>query len=152
MVYGIQSLDSPDLVSLHTYPIGIVDHVLALVGRDGGLLTLKDEVHIGSGYPSEGNGTTFDAEHFQVVDDLLGYVGAGGSWTLFPAQGGYVLHWRTCTYCTCRAIIAVICPERPRLTPYSRGDHDGRLPACGHKGCQSLLDWEFQLGNTLRTC
>lgn len=92
-VYGIQSLDSKDMTELHTYPIGIVDHVLALVGTKD-LLTLKDEVHVGSSFPSEGNGTVVDADHFQVIDGFLKYAGGmGGEWALYPATAGYVLRW-----------------------------------------------------------
>jgi hypothetical protein len=92
-VYGIPSLNSSKATELHTYPIGIVDHVLALEGPQG-FLSIYDEVNIGGKVVSSSNQTVVDAKNFQVKDGLLNYLGdRSGRWVVFPQGSGYVLRW-----------------------------------------------------------
>lgn len=71
--------------SLHTYPIGIVDHVLDLEG-DNGLYTLTDRANIGSG--TDGS---FSA-NFIVKDGLITQDLKGG-WVAFPSTDGWTIKW-----------------------------------------------------------
>ena len=89
------------LYELHTYPIGIVDHALGLVGN-GGLLQLTDVAQPASTtFPV---GTTCDWTSFSlggsrdpdIKGDTLQYNGARGKWVAFPGAGGsWKVTWLT---------------------------------------------------------
>lgn len=90
IVYPIES--SKGKVELHTWPIGIVDHVLGLVGG-GATLTLKDIMQA----PTVPAGTTADWKNFVLKFDpasdnkegAVAYAN-GGQWVVFPGpNGGY---------------------------------------------------------------
>ncbi|KAI1431044.1 hypothetical protein GGR50DRAFT_690042 [Xylaria sp. CBS 124048] len=75
---------------LHTYPIGIVDHALGLIGYDG-LLALKDTVNPAGVKPQEGQ--VFEWDTFQVVNGKLTNHGEG-KWLAFPsARDGWTVNW-----------------------------------------------------------
>ncbi|KAI0430529.1 hypothetical protein F5Y09DRAFT_226905 [Xylaria sp. FL1042] len=65
---------------LHTYPVGIVDHALALVGSDG-LMTLTDMVNPSGAKPADGQVMEWDT--FRVSDSKLTNDGQG-RWVAFP--------------------------------------------------------------------
>ncbi|KAI1361656.1 hypothetical protein F5Y08DRAFT_12245 [Xylaria arbuscula] len=72
---------------LHTYPIGIVDHALALVGSNG-LMTLTDMVNPAGAKPEDAE---WDA--FRVSDGKLTNDGEG-RWVAFPgAEDSWSLKW-----------------------------------------------------------
>jgi hypothetical protein len=94
-------------VELHTYPIGIVDHTLALIGQtNGGLMTMRDVMNAAAPPPA---GTTVDyssfrmANHPNVADrpaQSLTYAGpVSGGWVVFPSgpKGGqgWDLTWKS---------------------------------------------------------
>ncbi|KAJ9157437.1 hypothetical protein NKR23_g44 [Pleurostoma richardsiae] len=97
-VYTVPSAKQ-DTVELHTYPIGIVDHALGLVGA-GGLLQLTDVANPARANETLPAGTTCDYKSFSLEEargpvtsapaaaagkgTRLGYQGAKGSWIAFP--------------------------------------------------------------------
>ncbi|KAI1348541.1 hypothetical protein F5Y01DRAFT_306734 [Xylaria sp. FL0043] len=75
---------------LHTYPIGIVDHALALVGTDG-LMSLTDMVNPSGAKPADGQVMLWDT--FQVANGRLTNDGQG-RWVAFPgAQDSWSVKW-----------------------------------------------------------
>ncbi|KAK3694708.1 hypothetical protein B0T22DRAFT_533703 [Podospora appendiculata] len=82
-------------VELHTYPVGVVDHALALVGSEShGLLDFSDVVNPASTtFPT---GTKCDYTSFRLsageqvaADNTLVYAGASnGRWVVFPTGNG----------------------------------------------------------------
>ncbi|KAI3330219.1 hypothetical protein F4824DRAFT_344943 [Ustulina deusta] len=75
---------------LHTYPVGIVDHALALVGSDG-LMTLTDMMNPSGARPAGGLVTEWDA--FRVADSKLTNDGQG-RWVAFPgATNSWTVKW-----------------------------------------------------------
>ncbi|KAI0407249.1 hypothetical protein F4802DRAFT_46704 [Xylaria palmicola] len=75
---------------LHTYPVGIVDHALALVGADG-LMTLTDMVNPAGSKPVDGRVTEW--EEFKVSDTKLTNNGQG-SWIAFPTtKSSWSVKW-----------------------------------------------------------
>lgn len=84
------SSEKKGCIQLHTYPIGIVDHALGLVGSDG-LMTLTDMVNPAAPKPTGGVIVEWDA--FQVSDNKLTTDGAG-SWAAFPtSKTSWSLKW-----------------------------------------------------------
>ncbi|KAH8673492.1 hypothetical protein BX600DRAFT_433118 [Xylariales sp. PMI_506] len=87
-VYALASDTTPGDVSLHTYPIGIVDHGLGLNGTIGdGLADLADFVNPGQTEASITHWNTFKIEGGLVTQDLA------GQWLAFPAAGGWSIKW-----------------------------------------------------------
>lgn len=75
---------------LHTYPIGIVDHALALVGSDG-LMALKDMVNPSGAKPE--TGLVMEWDTFRVTDSKLTNDGKG-TWVAFPStEPGWTVKW-----------------------------------------------------------
>jgi hypothetical protein len=68
---------------LHTWPIGIVDHVIALSGGPA-LQQLVDELSITLSSPSL---SSFIVNGALVVDD------SAGEWRAFPTAHGWTIHW-----------------------------------------------------------
>ncbi|KAH9886624.1 hypothetical protein F4778DRAFT_786722 [Xylariomycetidae sp. FL2044] len=75
---------------LHTYPVGFVDHSLALIGSPG-LLTLEELTNPGRDEPDDGKvmlWDTFIFEDAKVKND------ASGQWLAFPsADNGWQVKW-----------------------------------------------------------
>lgn len=67
---------------LHTYPVGIVDHALGLVG-DPGFMTLTDMVNPQGFKPDDGEVSQWDT--FQVSSNKLTNNGKG-NWLAFPTD------------------------------------------------------------------
>ncbi|EON96892.1 hypothetical protein UCRPA7_7698 [Phaeoacremonium minimum UCRPA7] len=90
------------MYELHTYPVGVVDHALGLVGNNGGLLQLTDvTMPASTTFPV---GTTCDWTSFSLggsrdpdtEGDTLQYNGAKGKWVAFPgASGTWKVTWLT---------------------------------------------------------
>lgn len=85
-VYTVESPNKGQ-VELHTYPIGIVDHVLGLVGA-GGVLNLSDITNPSSTEFTPG--TTVDWTSFKFGGDgdkgnSVTYAGKAGGWIAVPA-------------------------------------------------------------------
>ncbi|KAK3341122.1 hypothetical protein B0T25DRAFT_331602 [Lasiosphaeria hispida] len=91
------------LVELHTYPIGAVDEILALVGTNG-LLTFSNVADPAkAAFP---RGTTCDWKSFRLAggnptgpgrpSNALAYAGSNGSWTAFPSgnKGDWSVKWK----------------------------------------------------------
>ncbi|KAF2971617.1 hypothetical protein GQX73_g1971 [Xylaria multiplex] len=77
-------------IQLHTYPVGIVDHAIALVGS-GGLMTLTDMVNPSGAKPADGLVTEWDS--FRVSDTKLTNDGKG-TWVAFPAaKNSWSVKW-----------------------------------------------------------
>lgn len=76
------SSEKKGCIQLHTYPIGIVDHALGLVGSDG-LMTLTDMVNPAAPKPTDGLVIQWDA--FQVADNKLTTDGEG-RWIASPTS------------------------------------------------------------------
>ncbi|KAI0969645.1 hypothetical protein F4678DRAFT_166740 [Xylaria arbuscula] len=75
---------------LHTYPVGVVDHALALVGSDG-LMALTDMVNPSGAKPADGQVTEWDT--FRISDDRLTNDGQG-RWVAFPgARSSWSVKW-----------------------------------------------------------
>ncbi|KAI0483768.1 hypothetical protein F4859DRAFT_411249 [Xylaria cf. heliscus] len=75
---------------LHTYPVGIVDHALGLVGSNG-LMTLTDMVNPSGEKPANGLVTEWDS--FRISDSKLTNDG-DGSWVVFPAtKNSWTVKW-----------------------------------------------------------
>ncbi|KAJ8129338.1 hypothetical protein O1611_g4293 [Lasiodiplodia mahajangana] len=75
---------------LHTYPVGIVDHALGLVGSNG-LMTLTDMVNPEGTKPGDGLVAEWDA--FRVSDSRLTNDGQG-TWVAFPtAKRSWSVKW-----------------------------------------------------------
>ncbi|KAI0420937.1 hypothetical protein F5X98DRAFT_312413 [Xylaria grammica] len=75
---------------LHTYPVGIVDHAIALVGS-GGLMTLTDMVNPSGAQPADGLVTEWDS--FRISDSKLTNDGKG-NWVVFPTvKSGWSVKW-----------------------------------------------------------
>lgn len=93
VVYSTPGAGS-DLVSLHTYPIGIVDHALALTGTNG-LYDLKDTMpQVTDPAPD----ATFSWREFVLQEDsstVLWRAGSQGKWVVFPGadQGTFEVKW-----------------------------------------------------------
>ncbi|KAI0007568.1 hypothetical protein F4779DRAFT_591338 [Xylariaceae sp. FL0662B] len=78
-VYPVDS-EKEGCNELHTYPVGFVDHSLALVGPPG-LLTLVDMMNPDSVSPDDGNVALFDT--FRIVDGKVTN-DSDGQWLAFP--------------------------------------------------------------------
>ncbi|GAP89389.1 hypothetical protein SAMD00023353_4000170 [Rosellinia necatrix] len=74
---------------LHTYPIGIVDHALALVGSNG-LMALTDMVNPAGTKPDDGRAMEWDT--FRVADSKLTNDGKG-TWVAFPTKTSWTVKW-----------------------------------------------------------
>ncbi|KAI0450804.1 hypothetical protein F5B21DRAFT_410685 [Xylaria acuta] len=75
---------------LHTYPVGIVDHALGLVGSNG-LMTLTDMVNPSGAKPADGLVTEWDS--FRIADSKLTNDGEG-SWVVFPvSKNSWSVKW-----------------------------------------------------------
>ncbi|KAI0442685.1 hypothetical protein F4803DRAFT_351254 [Xylaria telfairii] len=75
---------------LHTYPVGIVDHALGLVGSNG-LMTLTDMVNPSGAKPANGLITQWDS--FRISNSKLTNDGAG-SWVVFPTtKDSWTVKW-----------------------------------------------------------
>lgn len=68
---------------LHTYPVGIVDHSIGLVGQPS-LLTLVDMVNPREAEPNVGDVTLFNT--FRLTDGKLTN-DIEGQWMAFPGSG-----------------------------------------------------------------
>jgi hypothetical protein len=79
-VYPVANQNKPGRSSLHTLPIGIVDHVLGLNGSDG-LYTLVDAVNI-----PPANDLFYD--EFILRGGLVNH-DITGRWVAFPGGGGW---------------------------------------------------------------
>jgi hypothetical protein len=94
--YTMPSQEATGLVELHTYPVGIIDHTLALVGGQG-LLSLKDVANpAATSFPT---GTTCDWRSFSMQDtETLTYAGSSqssGRWVAFPSGiGSWAVKWK----------------------------------------------------------
>ncbi|KAI0201656.1 hypothetical protein F4808DRAFT_108258 [Astrocystis sublimbata] len=77
---------------LHTYPIGIVDHALGLVGSNG-LMTLTDMVNPLGAKPADGQDMEWDS--FRISDSKLTNDGEGyGTWVVFPTtKSSWTVKW-----------------------------------------------------------
>jgi hypothetical protein len=84
-VYEIETPGKPGLVSLHTWPVGIVDHVLTLQG-DNGLYDLVDTVHTSQSL----GGTHYDT--FKLVDGKVTQDLEGG-WIAVPSGSDWKVRW-----------------------------------------------------------
>lgn len=78
-VYDVETSDTPGLVSLHTYPVGVVDHVLVLKGKDG-LYKLSDAMHDDSL-----DGTYYN--NFKLEDGVVTQ-NLRGKWIAVPSRAG----------------------------------------------------------------
>jgi hypothetical protein len=75
---------------LHTYPVGIVDHALGLIGSNG-LMTLMDMVNPEGTKPADGLVMEWDA--FRVSNSRLTNEGQG-AWVAFPtAKRSWSVKW-----------------------------------------------------------
>ncbi|KAI3320275.1 hypothetical protein HD806DRAFT_507000 [Xylariaceae sp. AK1471] len=75
---------------LHTYPVGIVDHALGLVGTPG-FMTLTDMVNPEGAAPADGRVTQWDT--FRISNNKLTNDGRG-SWLAFPAaENSWRVKW-----------------------------------------------------------
>ncbi|KAI1128341.1 hypothetical protein F5Y10DRAFT_265252 [Nemania abortiva] len=74
------SSEKKGCTELHTYPVGIVDHALGLVGSNG-LMTLTDMVNPAGTKPGDGVEALWDA--FRVSNSRLTNDGKG-TWVAFP--------------------------------------------------------------------
>ncbi|KAI1758588.1 hypothetical protein GGR53DRAFT_524550 [Hypoxylon sp. FL1150] len=80
-VYQIES-EKEDCIELHTYPVGIVDHTLGLMGPPG-LLALVDMTNPRTIDPGEGTVAQWDT--FRITKGKLGN-SIDGQWLAFPGQ------------------------------------------------------------------
>ncbi|KAH7368989.1 hypothetical protein B0T11DRAFT_296557 [Plectosphaerella cucumerina] len=86
--------EDSDYVSLHTVPIGIVDHALVLTGENG-LYDLKDTMpQLTDPNPN----STYSWREFVLEEDsdtLLWRAAAEGKWVVFPGteQGSFSVKW-----------------------------------------------------------
>lgn len=88
-VYPVES-DKEGCSELHTYPVGIVDHSIGLMGPPG-LLTLVDMTNPRTVQPGEGTVAQWDT--FRISDGKLGN-DVDGQWLAFPTQGNsWTLKW-----------------------------------------------------------
>ncbi|KAI2633253.1 hypothetical protein GGS26DRAFT_555922 [Hypomontagnella submonticulosa] len=81
-VYTTKS-EKEGLSELHTYPVGIVDHSIGLIGPPG-LLTLVNMMNPHTVKPGEGNIAQWDT--FRVAESKLTNDGSG-QWLAFPSAG-----------------------------------------------------------------
>lgn len=90
-VYTTASSKAEGLLELHTYPVGIVDHAIALHGPSG-LMNMVDMANPKGKHTNDDNVVNvFDT--FRVVEDKLTNDGSG-KWYAFPTErGGYVVKW-----------------------------------------------------------
>lgn len=87
-VYPVES-DKEGCNELHTYPVGIVDHSIGLMGPPG-LLTLVD---ITNPTIQPGEGTVVQWDTFRISDGKLTN-NIDGQWLAFPTQGnGWKVKW-----------------------------------------------------------
>ncbi|KAI1111459.1 hypothetical protein F5Y14DRAFT_425077 [Nemania sp. NC0429] len=78
-------------IQLHTYPIGIVDHALGLVGSDG-LMTLTDMVNPAAP-PKPADGQVAEWDSFRVSDTKL-TTDRVGKWVAFPiSESSWSVKW-----------------------------------------------------------
>ena len=101
--YTIPSNKSSGLLELHTYPIGFVDHALAVVGSQG-LLVFRDITNPAA--TSIPVGTILDYSSFSFGEkpatndtsaNVLRYASGSrrGKWVAFPQNGGdWTVMWR----------------------------------------------------------
>jgi hypothetical protein len=84
-VYPITNLEKPGHVSLHTYPIGIVDHVLGLKGENG-LYSLVDVVKVSQ---------SADALYYDnfILNNGVVTQDLPGRWVAFPSTDGWDVKW-----------------------------------------------------------
>ncbi|KAK0618267.1 hypothetical protein B0T17DRAFT_464697, partial [Bombardia bombarda] len=90
------------MVELHTYPVGVVDHALALIGSESqGLLDLSDVVNPDSFTTPKGTKCDWKSFHLASSGDsvnTLTYGGAGknGRWVAFPSGNGaeWTVKWK----------------------------------------------------------
>ncbi|XXG95358.1 hypothetical protein Hte_001620 [Hypoxylon texense] len=88
-VYPVES-DKQGCSELHTYPVGIVDHTIGLMGPPG-LLTLVDMTNPRTVQP--GDGTVAQWDTFRISDGKLSN-DVDGQWLAFPSQGNsWSLKW-----------------------------------------------------------
>ncbi|ETS73109.1 hypothetical protein PFICI_15284 [Pestalotiopsis fici W106-1] len=79
--YPIPNQTKPGRSSLHTYPVGIVDHVLGLKGSDG-LYSLVDVTNIGQ------SGAAAFYDGFILRNNLVSHE-IPGNWVAFPVGNGW---------------------------------------------------------------
>ncbi len=104
-IYTIQSPKNDSLVELHTYPVGIVDHALGLVGAEQtGLLNFQDVTNPAA--TSVPVGTTLDWTSFKLAQapatadkpaNTVTYArdSQGGKWVAFPAgSNAWSVKWK----------------------------------------------------------
>ncbi|KAI1388040.1 uncharacterized protein F4822DRAFT_300728 [Hypoxylon trugodes] len=88
-VYPVDS-EKEGCNELHTYPVGIVDHSIALLGPPG-LLTLVDMMNPRTIQP--GDGTIAQWDTFRIADGKLAN-DADGQWLAFPdGRGSWKVKW-----------------------------------------------------------
>lgn len=88
-VYPVES-DKEGCNELHTYPVGIVDHSIGLMGPPG-LLDLVDMTNPRTVQPGEGTVAQWDT--FRISDGKLSN-DVDGQWLAFPSQGNsWTLKW-----------------------------------------------------------
>jgi hypothetical protein len=85
-VYTIENPDDAELSSLHTWPIGIIDHALGLVGSDG-FYNLQDIVNP-KPTDSDSHWQTFKLGSDGLVTNDL-----PGVWRVYPGGNGWELKW-----------------------------------------------------------
>ncbi|KAI1177074.1 hypothetical protein F4777DRAFT_225743 [Nemania sp. FL0916] len=80
-------------IQLHTYPIGIVDHALALVGSDG-LMNLRDMVNPSATKPDD---EVMEYDKFQVSTNNMLTNDDSGRWVALPtpaeAEESWTVRW-----------------------------------------------------------
>ncbi|KAI2636833.1 hypothetical protein GGS21DRAFT_489605 [Xylaria nigripes] len=89
-VFEINNQETGGL-ELHTFPIGIIDHVVGLVGSNG-LFTLTDIPNPEGAVPPQ-DGQSFEWNNFRISNGTLVYEG-GGRWLAFPRlEGSWGVNW-----------------------------------------------------------
>ncbi|KAJ2984812.1 hypothetical protein NUW58_g5865 [Xylaria curta] len=84
------SSEKKGCTQLHTYPVGIVDHAIALVGS-GGLMTLSEMVNPSGTKP--GDGLAMEWDTFRVSNSRLTNDGKG-TWIAFPTtKNSWSVKW-----------------------------------------------------------
>ncbi|KAF7523783.1 hypothetical protein G7054_g11629 [Neopestalotiopsis clavispora] len=79
--YPIANPNKAGRSSLHTYPVGIVDHVLGLTGSDG-LYSLVDVTNVGQ------NGAVAFYDGFILRNNRVSH-DIPGNWVAFPVSNGW---------------------------------------------------------------
>ncbi|KAH6645212.1 hypothetical protein BKA67DRAFT_665047 [Truncatella angustata] len=98
-VYPVANPTKPGLFSLHTLPIGIVDHVLALQGSNG-FFTLVDTVNP-AGNTAVSNIDTFILKNGKVTQNIP------GGWFAFPSSTGWSVNYYDGTSIVTQDYVAV---------------------------------------------